>query len=77
MNYKTFPVILEGAEADDGQALAYASGLDWSEFETDWQHQHAWHCNHIDTVNGVGVYYNFPCDYYFFTDEVTNEEEAL
>ena len=28
------------------------------------------HSRHIETIRGVGVWYDFGADYYFFTDEV-------
>ena len=70
MLHKTFPTILEGHEASHIQACDYARGMDWSVLETDVQNIKAWHYDHINTVNGVGVYYNFCADHYFFTDEV-------
>ena len=76
MLYKTFPVILGGHEADDEQALAYARGLDWSELEPEVQDIRSWHCDHIGTIEGVDVYYNFRADYYFFTDEVETNTTA-
>ena len=75
MLHKTFPTILEGHEASHIQACDYARGMDWSELETDVQDIRSWHYDHIDTVNGVGVYYDFTGDYYFFADEATNEED--
>lgn len=39
----------------------------WCEVET--SEQHIKYHNYIDTIQGVGVYYDFGADYYFFTDE--------
>ena len=49
-------------------ALDYARIMVWGEVEgrhTDWP----WYRQHVDTVDGVGVYYDYGADYYFFTDE--------
>ena len=39
----------------------------WGEVET--SEQTIKYHNYIDTINGVGIYYDFGADYYFFTDE--------
>ena len=48
-------------------AVEYARGMVWSECAT--SEQDIKYKDHIETVNGVGVYYDFGGDYYFFTDE--------
>lgn len=63
---KTFNVILEGYTEE--QAREYAMGLDWQEVET--SEQDVKYKNYVDTVNSVGIWYDFSADYYFFTDEV-------
>ena len=49
------------------EALDYARGLCWGEVES--REQTIKYKNYIDTINGVGIYYDFGADYYFFTDE--------
>jgi len=63
-----YNVILDGSNDyihDD--AIDYARGMVWIECEA--TEQDIRYKDHIDTVNGVGVYYDFCGDYYFFTDE--------
>lgn len=52
-------------------AIDYARGMVWSECET--TEQDIRYKDHIKTVEGVGVYYDFGADYYFFTDETRGE----
>jgi len=61
-----FDAILQETTEED--ALDYARGLDWSSVEgrsTDMP----WYWRYIDTVNGIGVYYDYGADYYFYIDE--------
>jgi hypothetical protein len=63
-----FDGILEGWEVDNEQGvLDYARGMVWSEIETN--EQEISHKRYIGTVDGIGVYYDYGADYYFFTDE--------
>ena len=66
MIYNTFDVILEQAESDE-DAIDYARGMVWSECEV--TQQTIGYARHIDDVDGIGVYYDYAADYYFFTDE--------
>ena len=59
--------ILQGSDATEENAYAHARGLDWMEIET--SEESYPHLNYIDTVNGVGIYYNYGADSYYFTDE--------
>tara|TARA_B110000503_G_scaffold122730_1_gene187635 strand:+ start:93 stop:302 length:210 start_codon:yes stop_codon:yes gene_type:complete len=63
----TFHAILEGSFNNDNDAKEYARCMVWSECEA--TEQNIKYRDYIDTVNGVGVYYDFGADYYFFTDE--------
>ena len=68
MIYNTFDAILNGYETETEQgAIDYARGMVWSECEV--SEQSIAYGRYIDTVYGVGVYYDFGADYYFFTDE--------
>ena len=64
-----YDAILEGYETDQ-DAVDYARGMVWSECAT--REQNIGHKDHIETVDGVGVYYDYASDYYFFTDETNN-----
>jgi hypothetical protein len=48
------------------EALDYARGI-CSDWETTEQPMPTYH-RHIDTVNGIEVYYDFGADYYFFVE---------
>ena len=77
MQYHIFDVILEGYEAYNGgeeigltpdeYALDFARGFVWSEYET--RDSTIGYANYIDTINGVGIYYDYGADYYFFTND--------
>ena len=61
-----FDAILDNTTEED--ALDYARGMVWDEAEgrhTDWPKYR----RHVDTVDGIGVYYDYGADYHFFTDE--------
>ena len=65
---KIYDFILQGDEATENGARAAVDGLDWTEVEsaeTDLPR----HKNLVDIVAGVGIWYDFGADYYFFTDE--------
>ena len=68
---KFYDHILQGSDATEENAYGHARGLDWMEIET--SEESYPDLNYIDTVNGVGIYYNYGADSYYFTDE-TNEE---
>tara|TARA_R110000764_G_C10886271_1_gene369668 strand:- start:304 stop:516 length:213 start_codon:yes stop_codon:yes gene_type:complete len=53
------------------EAIDYARGMVWSECEA--KEQNIKYAHYIDTVDGIGVYYDFGADYYFFTDEAEGE----
>ena len=65
-----YDAILQGEEAILENALDYARGMVWCECET--TEQDIKYKNHIDTIDGVGVWYDFGADYYFFTDETNS-----
>lgn len=62
---KFFDYILDNAS--EVEAKDCALGLDWSEIEI--EENNYPYLNYIDTVNGVGIWYNYGCDSYYFTDE--------
>lgn len=61
-----YDAILQGDDATEENAIDYARGMVWSECET--TEQSIGHCQHVDTVAGVHIYYDYAADYYFFTD---------
>ena len=63
---KVYDATLEGWHTQE-EALDYARGMVWCEIETTEEEVH--HSNLIETIEGVGVFYNYMADYYFFTDE--------
>jgi hypothetical protein len=65
--YITFDATLDGCNNTEQDAIDYARGMIWCEVET--TENTISYANHIDTIDGVGVYYDFGADYYFFTDE--------
>ena len=62
--YYAYDTILQGA--DEQEALDYAAGFCFDEPAT---LQSIKYAEHIDTINGVGVYHDYGADYYFFTDD--------
>ena len=62
-----FDAILDQYETEQ-DAIDYANGIDWQEVETR-EGKELIYSNYIDTVNGVGVYYCFGADHFWFTDE--------
>ena len=76
MEFRAYDVILDGNEAyyggeeiglsADDYAVDFASGFVFSECEC--TEQVIGYHNYINTVNGIGVYYDYGADYYFFTD---------
>ena len=65
--YKTFDAILQDGDYSDNDAMDYANGMVWDECEV--VEQSIGYARYVDTVNEVGVYYDYAADYYFFTDE--------
>ena len=61
-----YGAILDGYNTQQG-AIDYARGMVWGECEA--TEQNIKYRDYIDTVDGIGVYYDFGADYYFFTDE--------
>lgn len=64
---KFFDFILQGSEATEENAYSAARGLDWQEIEV--TEANYPFLNYVDTVNGVGIWYNYGSDDYYFTDE--------
>lgn len=54
-------------EESDQQAIRYAQGMVWAECES--SYQSIAYTRAVDVIDGVGVWYDFGADYYFFTDE--------
>ena len=67
-----YNAIYEGWHTQE-EALDYARGLVWDEIETTEEELLTYHCYPIKTIDGVGVFYNYMQDHYFFTEE--NEDE--
>ena len=66
-----YDVVLDGSlDYIHDDAVDYARGMVWGECEA--SEQDIRYKDHIETVDGVGVYYDFVGDYYFFTDETNN-----
>lgn len=66
---RKYDTILENST--EQEALDYAQGMVWGEVES--SECNIKYKNYIDTIDGVGVYYDFGADYYFFTDESEDE----
>lgn len=64
--YNTFDAILQNGETE-ADAIEFARGFVWCECEP--SEQSIAYGRYIDTIDGVGVYYDYGADYYFFTDE--------
>lgn len=64
---QVYDAILQGVTQEE--ALDYARGMVWDEIETREEELLSYHCYPIETIEGVGVFYNYMADYYFFTDE--------
>jgi hypothetical protein len=61
--YNSYDAILQNGETEQ-DAIDYARGMAWNEIEcTECSIANA---QHIDTVDGIEVYYDFSADYYFF-----------
>ena len=60
-----YDVILSGGT--DEEALAYAAGMVWSEvefYDNDIKYK-----RYVGSMSGVGVYYDFGLDCYYFTED--------
>ena len=68
---KVYDAILQSVTQEE--ALDYARGMVWCEEETTEQEVH--HSDLIETIDGVGVFYNYKADYYFFTDETEENDK--
>jgi hypothetical protein len=73
MIYLTYGHILQESGALDGDAIEVAASMVWSEIAT--SEQSIRYATHIDTIDGVGIYYDYAADYYFFTDETGEQNE--
>ena len=62
---KVYDTILQSVTQEE--ALDYARGMVWEEIET--TKEKIYHSDFIETIEGVGVFYNYMQDHYFFTDE--------
>lgn len=62
-----FDHILEGEDATEKNAIDHALGLDWQSIES--RPDRIAYMQYIDTINGVGIYYNYGTDSYHFKDE--------
>lgn len=69
-----FDFILQGSDATKENAYDAARGLDWMEMET--KEATYPYLNYIDTINGVGIWYNYGADSYYFTDEAIEEGKS-
>jgi hypothetical protein len=70
---KFFNYILQGSDATEENAIQAANGLDWQEIEV--SDEDFPNLQYVDTVNGVGIYYNYGHDAYYFTDESEDGED--
>jgi len=65
-----FDLILEGWQAEsESAAIEWARGFDWCDCETS-ESVRPTHSRHIESVGGVGLWYDYGADYYFFEDEI-------
>jgi len=72
MKAKFFNYILQGSEATEENAIQAARGLDWQEVET--TEANYPNLQYVGTLNGVGIYYNYGSDDYYFTDEDAEDD---
>jgi hypothetical protein len=70
MYYVTFDYILQGDEATEDNAREVAMSDFLGQFDI--SEQEIGYAQHVDTICGVGIYYDYAADYYFFTDETHN-----
>lgn len=67
--------ILQDSEATEENALDFARGFVFGECTA--TEQTIGHYRHIDSINGIGVYYDYAADYYFFVDECPSDEQVI
>ena len=70
---RVYDYILQGWEATEQNAFDAALGLDWGSIETT-EGNRTRYSDHIDTINGIEIYYDYGADYYYFVDN-TNQGE--
>lgn len=69
---KFFDFIIQGYEATEENAYSAARGLDWQEIEI---HEANYpNLQYVGTLNGVGIWYNYGSDDYYFTDEDSEDD---
>jgi hypothetical protein len=69
--YTTYDAILDGCDNTEQDAIDYAKELPQWNLET--SEDSIAYANYIDTIDGIGVYYDCGADYYFFTDETEED----
>ena len=67
---KLFSIILEGST--EKEAMEWASGFAWCDCET--TEQAIKYKRYIGSDNGIGVWYDYGADYYFFEDETEDNQ---
>lgn len=67
--------IIQGSESTQKNAIETAINFDFTEVGLKEGRYDFQHHKYIDTINGIGIYYNMTANYYFFTDE--NENYSL
>jgi hypothetical protein len=65
--FKAYDTISQDGDYSDDDAREWARGFAWCECEV--TEQAIGHARHIDTIDEIGIYYDYAADYYFFTDE--------
>lgn len=68
---KTYDTILNSVDATPEKAIIFAANFIFDELEA--TEEYIGHCVYVNTVGGIGVYYDYAADYYFFTDERRNQ----
>ena len=64
---RVFDIILDQYETVE-DAFDYARGIDWQEVEAIERGQLV-HSDYVGSANGVGIYYCYGADHYWFEDE--------
>ena len=68
---KIYNAIFEGYEGTEQDAISYGAALIPCEVETTEQTKPAY-SDHITSFDGVGVYYCYGADHYFYVDETAD-----
>jgi len=68
---KYYNYVLQGHAATEENAYNAIRRLNWQEIRTDEADYP--NMEYVDTVNGIGIYYNHGHDAYYFTDEPEEE----